>query len=373
MSAAMSLGSLHVGLVGLGFGVRVHLPAFRAIPGVVVAAVCDSGSGRAQEVAREVGVPAPFNDWREMIASAIDVVSVATPPSSHREIATAALAAGKHVLCEKPLGRSLADALSMESAAAAQRGLTHAVCFQFRFEPGLQEIARLVVSGALGALRRIQACWLTEGRADPARPWSWQNDLEAGGGVLEGFGSHMLDYTAWIARRRWLRVQARSSILIPERRDSEGNKRQVTADDSFDLIGELEGGIAANLSASNCQTHGCGHRIEVFGDKGRAVFIHQPPFDQPARLEMETEASGPTTLPLPTGLNPQDADSRLGPFRELVRRFVAAVRGEPAPDLPDFSEGVRIRAALDAARESIKTGAEVGLSSPKSATPLPKQ
>jgi predicted dehydrogenase len=368
----MSDPPLRVGIVGMGFGADVHLPAFRAVPGVDIVALCDSGSGRAQQVAHEAGIPAFFHDWRPLLAAGVDIVSVATPPAFQREVVTAALGAGKHVLCEKPLGRSLAAALSMESVAA-QSGLTHAVCFQFRFEPGLQEIARIVAGGALGALRRIQASWLTAGRADPKRPWSWQNDLESGGGVLEGFGSHMLDYVAWIARRYWLRVQARSSILIPERRDSEGNKRQVTADDSFDLIGELEGGIAANLSASNCQTHGCGHRIEVYGDKGRAVLIHQPPFDQPARLEMETEAGGPTTLPLPTGLNPRDEDSRLAPFRELVRRFVAAVRGEPAPDLPNFSEGVRIRAALDAARESIKTGAEVGLSSPKSATPLPER
>ncbi|HTE41449.1 MAG TPA: Gfo/Idh/MocA family oxidoreductase, partial [Steroidobacteraceae bacterium] len=183
-------------IVGAGFGADAHLPAFSAVPGVQVVGLADSGSGRAKQRAR--GAVACFSHWAQMLDEARpDTLSIAVPPLAQTEIALAALARGIHVLCEKPVGRGVSEAQQI-CEAARRASLVAAVTFQFRFEPGLQSLQREFRDGRIGGLRRLDFSWITAGRADSTRPWSWQHDASQGGGVLTAFMPHVADLIAWL-------------------------------------------------------------------------------------------------------------------------------------------------------------------------------
>ena len=347
--------SLRIGIVGMGYGARVHLPAFQSIPGVKVTAISDAGSGRAQQVAAEAEVPHPYNDWRKMLRDQnLDVVSVAVPPAYQAEVVLAALESGKHVLCEKPFGRELAEAEKMTATAQAS-GLVNAVGFQFRMEPGIAELKRQFLSGAIGQVQRFDVSWLTGGRADRARPWSWHHDRTLGGGVLDNFGSHIIDYLEWVCKVKITSIFAQAHTIIGTREDSSGVQRDVTAEDSCDLICRLSNGGMAILTVSNCYQFGPGHKIEIYGDEGRLVFRHDVPF-LPAQAKVFIETNNIELTALQPGkiAGSEHLDSRMLPFLALARLIVEAISARDGRDLPDFATGLRVRRILDVAWRSLE-------------------
>jgi predicted dehydrogenase len=355
---------LRLAIIGAGFGAQVHLPAFLSIPVVRVVGLADSGSGRARRVAETIGQGVgAWDAWQEAVeAPDVDALSVATPPYVQAEIVHAALAAGKHVLCEKPFGLNGKEAARMwEQAQAA--GLANALGFEFRMEPGIAEVQRLVASGEIGAVRRVRVTWLTRSGVDPAIRWSWRHHVQLGGGVLNAFASHVVDYVEWICNRRIHRVSASCQIIVKERTDSLGRKRAVTAEDHCELACDMEDGAIVEVTVSNCSSSEVGHRIEVDGERGRLVYLHKPPFaPDGATLRIETDARGPRMVsldPLPPVVG--YLDTRIAPFRELARRFVRAASGAPVDDLPDFASGVRVQRVLDAARESSRLGKTIAV------------
>lgn len=239
-----------------------------------------------------------------------------------------------------------------EQAQAA--GRANAVDFEFRMEPGIVALKRLVESGEVGAPCRIEVRWLTGGGLDPSARWSWRHDAHLGGGVLNGFVSHVVNYVEWICERRIHRVSARCEIVVRDRTDAEGRTRKVTAEDHCELTCDLAGGSVARMMVSNCASSELGHRIEVQGDRGRLVYVHEPPFTpDKARLRIEINSRGSRTVPLEPLLPVVGyLDTRIPPFRVLAERFVQAASGLTARDLPDFACGLRVQRILDAARES---------------------
>ncbi|MGH2361616.1 MAG: Gfo/Idh/MocA family protein [bacterium] len=350
---------LRIGIVGLGFGGTVHLPAFLSLPGVQVVGVADSGSGRARRVAAGVGRDVrAWDSWKEAVeGDDVDAISVATPPYVQAEIVRAALGAGKHVLCEKPFGMSGKEAALMWEQAQVAR-LVGAVDFEFRMEPGICALKQLVESREVGGVRRIGVKWLTSGGADPSVRWSWPHDAELGGGVLNGFVSHVFDYVEWICERRIHRVSAQCETIVRDRTDAEGRTRKVTAEDHCNLACDLAGGVVARMMVSNCASSDLGHRIEIDGERGRLIYVHEPPFTpDKARLQIEINSRGSRTVPLEPLLPAVGyLDTRIPPFRALAERFVQAASGLTVRDLPDFACGMRVQQVLDAARESLRLG-----------------
>lgn len=353
---------VRLAIIGLGFGAKVHLPAFLSIPGVRVVGVADSGLGAAKRVAATVedGVMA-WHDWKEAIeASEVDAISVVTPPPGQAEIVCAALATGKHVLCEKPFGMNGEQAAEMwENAQATDR--VNAVDFQFRMEPGLTKMKQLIDSGQVGEVRRIKVKWLTRGGADPAVLWSWRHDTHLGGGVLNGFVSHVIDYLEWMCGIRISCVSGRCEILVGERRDAGGRKHKVTAEDSCELVCYLANGAVANVTVSNCcPSANERHQIDVEGLGGRLSFIHKAPFARDsAKLFFGRDSPSLRPVSLEALPGPECPDTRLQPFRQIAARFVEAASGSQVRDLPDFACGLRVQRILDAARESLRSGCVV--------------
>ena len=150
---------MRVGIVGAGFGLDAHLPAFGTLPGGMVVAITDSGSGRVLD--RLPPGVAYVSSWHQLIELDVDAVSVATPPSQQLEIVRAALARGKHVFCEKPLARTAEEAKHMLDEVE-KTGVKHMVAFNYRFVPAIVQAKKLIESGALGRIFHFRAVYLQE-------------------------------------------------------------------------------------------------------------------------------------------------------------------------------------------------------------------
>ena len=221
---------LRVGVIGTGFGSLVQIPAFRAHPRVEVVAVASGTPGKAGQTARAMGIPRAFDDWTELVAADLDLVSITTPPVLHHAMATAALDAGRHVLCEKPMAMSAAEAEEMLARGERARRL-HVVDHELRFNPNRRKVKRLIEQGFIGAPRHVLLTVVNVSRLDPAKPWGWWFDAARGGGLLGAVGSHQVDLL-----RYWLgdvaAVTGTAVPVVPERPLPDGSgRRAVTADE----------------------------------------------------------------------------------------------------------------------------------------------
>ncbi len=179
---------LRVGVIGTGFGSQVQLPAFRAHPRVEIVALASGQPGKAAAVAGRFGVPLAFDDYTALVKADLDLVSITTPPDLHHPMTMAALARGRHVICEKPMALSAVQAGEMLQEAE-RRGVIHLIDHELRFNPTRRRIKSLIDEGFIGHPRHA-LFYSASGRADSTRPWTWWSDAARGGGILGAFGSH---------------------------------------------------------------------------------------------------------------------------------------------------------------------------------------
>ena len=167
-------------VVGTGFGARVHVPGFRLIEGVQVVALVGGQLERTRALAQAANIPHAYDSVEAMLdAEAVDLVSIATPPHLHATMVKRAAEHGCHVICEKPLAVTLAEAEDMAHVMQA-RGLVHAVTHQFRYFPGIAAFKREVSRGVLGEARVVRLLSLTDARATPEKScYSWWSDRTA--------------------------------------------------------------------------------------------------------------------------------------------------------------------------------------------------
>jgi predicted dehydrogenase len=359
-------GSLRVGVIGVGFGTQVQIPAFQS-EGVEVVAVCARREERARDAAGRFGIPQVFTDYRRMLEVAdLDAVSVVSPHALHREMAEAALAAGKHVLCEKPFALNVEEARSMRDAAR-RSGLTAMIAHEFRWAPQRSYVKQLLDEGYIGRLRFAHASLFVgpRGAAGVPRPMP-KPDLGRHGGFLWGLGSHYID-----AFRHWfgdiVRVQATMHSHVPERLDPATQEVRLTeTDDAFALMLEFASGGWGVLTGSSAAPFGQGASIEVFGDEGSLSTPQPPPgFNPPPDGRVYGARLGDPDrqeLPVPERHRPfeDDRDARLVAFRLMVREFVRGVCDGISP-APSFDDGYRCQQVLDAAVESARTGNGVSI------------
>jgi predicted dehydrogenase len=195
------VSKLRVGIVGSGFGGAVHAPAYALHPRFEVVAIASPSS--AARVARERKIAHAFRSTEEMLAGVeLDVVSVASPPFDHHRSVLAALAAGKHVLCEKPFALTVAEADEM-LAASERAGTAAALAFEFRYVPAIIAIKELIDNGHLGALREIEVARLSREllERNTNRGASWWFSREKGGGLANAVMPHFFDLANYLAGR----------------------------------------------------------------------------------------------------------------------------------------------------------------------------
>ena len=244
------MSKLRVGIVGAGFGGAVHAPAFSLHPRFEVLAIASPSS--AESIARERKIPHAFHSTEEMLAGVeLDVVSVASPPFDHHRSVLAALAAGKHVLCEKPFALTVAQAEEMV-AAAERAGTATALSFEFRYVPELIAIKELIDNRHVGALREIEVGRL--GREllerNTTRQRGWWFSHEAGGGVGNAFMPHFFDLATFLAGRPPKATHGLMRTANARRVDAEGTFESTVADGAFAYV-DYGAGLVARCSADS--------------------------------------------------------------------------------------------------------------------------
>lgn len=339
---------MRIGVIGLGFGAHVHVPAFSALPGVDVVALADGGSGRVRAFGRD-HLPAArvYDDPYALLADAtINAVSIAVPPTAQAALISAALDAGKDVLCEKPVAGDAETCAALARRARAA-GRVAAVGFQFRFEPGLTALIGAARQGLCGTIERIAVTWLGgHGRAQRL-PFTWRCQRSGGGGVLREYGSHCFDYIARISGGAPEVISARLAVRVAMRG---APALPVSAEDECDVLCRLPAGGVATIAISNVYPLPTGHRVEVHGIEGVLGFEHRAPFDRYKAKAWFTDRTGKTQdLMEPAELGAV-ADSRLAAWGSLAARFVSTIRDptQPATDLPMLEDAVAAWRVIEA-------------------------
>ncbi len=339
-----------VGIIGTGWGVRVQVPAFRAA-GLNVVALAGSQADKTKLIAAEFGVPWATGDWRRLLERPdVALVSIVTPPKLHREMAVAALEAGKHVLCEKPMALNVGEAEAMLEAAQAFPAQFALIDHELRFLPVFRLARQLVADGAIGRLRYAELRVIGSSRADVQRPWSWWSDASQGGGAWGAIGSHQIDQLRYLLDDEVVAVRGQLATFIATRPSGLGDARTaVTADDfaAFHLRFE-QGGVAytvVNLVVRSDEPNS----LTLYGDAGTLRIAGGQLWHAAAGAEWHNLTPA-HSVDIPAGLS--------GDFPQatvyLGHALRAALAGDPTALAPaaTFWDGLQIQRVLDAGRRA---------------------
>ena len=360
----MAASNRRVGIIGIGFGSQVYVPAF-ASEGWEVAALCSRHADKARKAADAAGVADVHTDPLELIGrDDIAAVGIVTPPGAHHDLSIAALKAGKHVLCEKPFALDSTQAAAMRDAADGS-GRTAMVGHEFRHTPQRAYIKELLGGGYIG---RFQLCtvelFLDRYVTRELRPLTWMAYQADGGGILGALGSHYVD-----ALRHWfgevVAVGGRLLSLRPDVMDT-ASTRVVRAetDDAFAFTLEFAHGGIATMIASFAATPARGAKIVVMGDAGTLIAEQPGPNPMEDGVVIASRNGSPLQpLATPARYTPfTDArDHRLMAFRLLVREFTRGIDEGTSP-APNFTDGWRCQQVLDAVRQSSASGRTIMIS-----------
>ncbi len=361
-AAAMYQSEIGVAIVGTGFGQKVHLPAFQIHHRSQVVAVYHRDLTKAKAIAQTHNIPYACSTVEEVVAlPEVQGVSISTPPFLHYPMAKTVLTAGKHLLLEKPIALSAAEAVDLHQLAIA-RQVNHTVNFEFRCVPAWMRLAELLAENYVGQKRLIKVDWLVPSRADATRPWNWYARRDQGGGVLGAIGSHTFDYLAWLFGPI-KRLCARLSVAVPFRPDPvSGEMRPVDADDICTIQVELADGTPCQICLSAATYQGRGHWLEVYGDRGTLVLgsSNQKDYVHGFQLWGSQQGDPLTELEIPSHLAFPKVydDGRIAPFIRIVDRWVQGIdRGMPIE--PSLKEGVASQVLMDLTHQSNQTGSWV--------------
>src|SRR5262245_42562506 len=359
---------LRVAVAGAGIGEQ-YVASFAGHPDAEVVAVCTRTPGSGTHLTSRYDVGRSYTDYETMLErEAPEIVVVAVPNHLHSPMTLAALEAGAHVVCEKPLALDLDEALEMVSRAEERRRCTF-VPFTWRFLPAAVRMSELLAAGFVGRPYHVSIRYFVCGWGDPHGPMRWQYDAAAAGsGTLANIGSHSIHLVQW-----WLgdfrRVCALLGTLVPERLTATGTRAHVSVDDTCVLLGELEDGTPVALDASSVAY---GPRVDlairVSGSDGALVFEDDWAAADAHLGRLRGARAGDagwTPIEVPHGGTRADSGrgTPLGVcFDRMAAEVVSAVR-ENRTARPSFRDGLRVQRVLDAAlrsaaRESWQTVAE---------------
>ena len=351
------ISKVRMGVIGTRFGGQVQIPCYQENPDTEVIAVCSASHERAVEVARLFDIPHVYTDYRELVRlPELDAVTITTPPHLHYPMVLAALAAGKHVLCDKPFALTVREAREMAELARST-GVVAMTNFEWRFAPGHVRAKELLQEKFIGEPMLVNVSMLRRlFPRDGPRPYGWRQQLAMGGGSIGDAGTHLLDVVRFLLGE-FRGVTARLHTVIPEHTDDKGQARTSDTDDTFHVSFMLQSGVPGALVGSNAAFGGSGSRIEIYGSHGTLVVPTLGDARAPHLLGARFGDDGIHPLPIPDRLlaSSDGPDVVTGLFAELVRQLVKAVRGEAEPS-PSFEDGLRSQEVLDAIRLSDKEG-----------------
>ncbi|HID63083.1 MAG TPA: Gfo/Idh/MocA family oxidoreductase [Anaerolineae bacterium] len=365
--------TINIGLVGYGFMGKAHSnayrqawPFFRPALRPVMKVICGRDEAAVKEAAGTFGWEEYETSWEKLIARPdIEVIDISSPGDTHREIAVAAAEAGKHILCEKPLANTLAEAEEM-LAAVEKAGVKHLVNFNYRWVPAVRLAKKLIDEGALGQVRHWRAMYLQDWLVDPEFPLVWRLRQErAGSGALGDIAAHIVDLARFLVGEI-SEVVGMTETFVKERPlpDMRGKRGAVTVDDAVAFLARFENGVLGTFEATRFATGRRNYqRFEVNGSRGSLAFnfermneleffsLDDPDYVQGFRTILVTEGVhdyASAWWPPGHGLGYEH------PFVHAVVDFLNAIARDEMPR-PSFDEGVRCQAVLEAVSTSVET------------------
>ncbi len=371
-----------VGMIGYGFMGKIHSHAYRTVnhffpdaPELEMAIICGR-NGEALEAARaQFGWLEAETDWNKVIARAdIDIIDICTAGDAHKEIAIAALKAGKHVICEKPLGNTLNDAQEMANAAVAaeKNGTRSMVAFNYRRVPALAYAKAMIADGKIGRIFHIRANYLQDWIIDPEFPLVWRLDKTiSGSGSLGDLGAHLIDAAFFLSDSKITKVSGQLKTFIEKRplpgsytglsASASSGRGKVTVDDTAVFNAQLENGAIATFEATR---FAAGRKnamsIEINGSNGSLYFN----FESMNELLFhdhteEAENSGFKRILVTEGTHPYmsawwPAGHIIGyehTFTHEIYDFAKSIATNINPT-PSFMDGLYVQKVLDAVEVS---------------------
>ena len=360
----MASKPLRIGVIGLGFGSKVHIPGLLA-EGMEVVAVCARHKENADEVASKFGIPNVFTNYEDLLRlDGLDAVSIATPRFLHYPMTMAAITAGKHVLCEKPLAMNVLEAREMLDSGVSA-GLTTMVNHQMRFSPSRQYLKKLVEEGFIGELRNVHISLYLSRTQLNSRPMKWSSLHAEGGGFLTGHGSHFIDCI-----RHWFGEISGVSgrMFAQDTRRWDSTKQQVVeadTDDAFGCIFTLQNGAWGSISGNLLTPFGSRVEVEVHGSDG-VLELQRRKGNGLREVTLfganvaDDKDVHEITIPNQYFSPSDSSDVVHDAFRSLVRLFQQGITQGISPS-PNFYDGLRCQQVLDGISKSSEEGQWVSI------------
>jgi predicted dehydrogenase len=373
-------------MVGYAFMGAAHSQAWRTAGRVfdlplrpAMVALCGRDGAAAEEAAGRLGWASVETDWKRLLVrDDVALVDVCTPGDSHAEIAIAALEAGKHVLCEKPLANTVAEAEAMVAAAETARGqgIRSMVGFNYRRVPAIALARKLVADGRLGTVRHVRAAYLQDWIIDPEFPLVWRLQRQrAGSGALGDLGAHIVDLAQFILGDRLTGVSALTETFVRERplpQASSGlsatggaDRGEVTVDDAALFLARFAGGAVATFEATRFATgRKNAMRLEINGSLGSLAFdfesmnelsFHDHTLDDETAGFRRILVTEPVHPYLSAWWPPGHLIGYEHSFTHEVRDLVEAI-GTGTDPTPSFADGLQVQQVLAAVEASAAAG-----------------
>jgi predicted dehydrogenase len=345
--------TIRAALIGASFAKAAYLPALAAVDDVEVVAVASAHLASARSAAQAFNVPNAYDDWRAMLDKhPVDLVGIATPVVHHAPMTLAALEAGAHVICEKPMAMNSDEARAMLDKAQTL-GRVHLIGHELRFNPNRRKIKQIIASGAIGQVRHVNVVNISATWGDPAsRPvGDWWSLVEMGGGRLGANGSHQIDLL-----RFWLgdigAISGQVTTMVPDRIGKQtGEPWTATADDQVSFTAEMQNGAIVSVFLSGAARHSIGNHVEIFGSEGTIMLADKDEKLLVARVGEDFQDMSET--------DPNAGRPGVGKgiwnvsFVGLIQEATAAIREKRATrEGATFADGLKCQQAMDAVRQS---------------------
>lgn len=347
---------VRIGIIGTGIGAAVHIPVFRQLEDTEIVAIGSRRRERAEELATRHRIDFSSDDYREIVEHPdVDAVVIATPPYLHHPIAIAALEAGKHVLCEKPMARNLAEARDMVNLVRTA-GVTAVVNHEYRYMPARHHVKTMMDEGFIGTPHSASIIVFRSSLADPnGRPFSWLMEREKAGGMLAASGSHYIDLLRW-----WFgdikAVAGLTATMVTHRRLPDSSEMaHVDADDNFALMLRFQNGAIATIHVCATASTDAGEEITLSGSNGMILLQGDGALwgarNQDAGL-FEVDVPRSTARKLP-----EFGHILARPTAMLATDWISAIRSGEAPaQVPTFEDGARVQEIIDGVHRSSAQG-----------------